>query len=458
MSIPSSMFFSKTKKAAAAPPAPVSPKAKSKAPVVLVRGKQPPPPKKSVMKAPPPPVSPPEDAKAKKKKKKKKEEDSYAGMVTNWLSGIDTTQYMGTANSYLDSAKAAAASAVTNYAPTSIQGAFGDQSGEAAPPRPVPKPPPAVAKKVVPASGVPKKSILGGLFGVGKSAGPVKKAVVAPKALPKMTPSIPSQDAVFEEVSDPGTTTPLIVKLGPRVPPKPDGPVLNTAADLRKAMENIRIGGFDDEPLTKRRDMIVNNEPGPALMEFEKLRPPDDRLHPEVAPRRASDGDEPVGADAAYYGALADVAGMEDPLDFVERSGIERVIHSRQFVQAMRQSLTESKGGVARSTVLGDTYPPVYMEGRPISPSQDNMNTVAFLPHRSNMCTGCGLFAYACICHDDKHNKASWNPLDASRRRRQQAKRRTSHGNGDSPENSQDEGSPPNIVTVNQRPRLNPLR
>ena len=452
------MFFSKTKKPAA-PPAPVSPKAKPKAKAPVGFKAKPPPPKKTTIKAPPPPpVKPPEDPKA-KKKKKKKEEESYAGMVTNWFNGIDTTQYMGTANSYLESAKTAAATAVTNYAPTSIQGALGGAEPPA-PPKPVPKqPPPVVTKQVVPTSGVPKKSLLGGLFGVGKSSDPIKKAaVVPPKAasVPKSTASIPG--AIFDETSDSGTATPLIVKLGPRIPPKPDGPVSKTAADLRKAMENVRIGGFDDEPLQKQRDLIVNNEPGPLLMEFNKLRGPDERLHPQVAPRRASDGDQPVGADAAYYGALADVAGMEDPLDFVERSGIERVIHSRQFVQAMKQSLSDSKGGVARSHVLGDHYPPINTEGRPISPSQDNMQTVAFLPHSSNMCIRCGFFAYACICHDEKTRKASWNPLDASRRRREHATRRTSHGNSDSPDNSEDEGSAPNIVTVNSGPRLNPLR
>ena len=460
------MFFYKGKKPAAQ--VPVSPKAKPKAPVMTPKsGGKLPPPKKAVVKPPPPPVEPPDDTKTKKKKKKKKEEESYAGMVTNWFNSIDTSQYVGTANAYLETAKAAANSAVTNYAPTSVQGALGTGTGEvSAPPKPVPKQPapaPVVAKKVVaPSAPVVKKSALGGLFGVGKAPAGPKKAVVGPKPAasgPKIAPTIiPSPAVRFDETSESGTETSLIVKLGPRVPPKPDGPVLNSAADLRKAMENLRIGGFDDEPLNKHRDLIVNNEPGPIIMEFEKLRPPEERLHPQVAPRRASDGDGPVGADAAYYGALADVAGMEDPLDFVERSGIDRVIHSRQFVEAMKQSLVNSKGAISPSNVLGDFHPTTHVEGRPISPSQDNMKTIAFLPLRSNMCAACGLFSYACICYNQKPQKPTWDPLEASRRRKEHARRRSSHGSADSPENSQDEGSPPNIITVNHKPRLNPLR
>ena len=194
-------------------------------------------------------------------------------------------------------------------------------------------------------------------------------------------------------------------------------------------------------------------------MEFEKLRPPDERLHPQVAPRRASDGDEPVGADAAYYGVLADAVTLPICVDVIDPD-IELALTLAICPAVIVPVMSESKNGFRPASVLGDDdfHPQTNMDGRPISPSQDNMKTVAFLPPRSNMCRDCGLFDYACICHSSKQHRPPWDPLEASMRRKNAASRRSSHGNIDSPENSQDEGDPPNIITVNRRPQLNPLK
>jgi len=401
-----------------------------------------------------------------KKKKKKEDEDivsSYTGMVSNWWNGLDTSQYKETANSYLNDAQ----STMAAYMPASAPIPPPPKAAAAPTPKAVAAPPPTriAPPPVEPTEG--KKSFFSGLFGVGKQGASVEP-VVEEEVVP-ITRDIPSRrvkgklSPSFTKVmqsqgGDEGEGGHAIVLLGERVAPKPEGPVARSAEELRKAMVSVRIGGFDDEPLVKRRDEIVNRQTGPYLMTFDQNRIGSTRRHPQVAPRRSSDGDEPVGEDQnEYLNALTDAACLEDPMDFVGRTGIDRVVHSRQFVNAMKRSLSEARTVLPQATSFGEH---VFVGDRPLSPTQEHISTIPFFPPRSKVCSRCGFFDYACVCHVTRGAKVetgSFSPIEAYEHKQEiqkQHNRISCRKNTDSPPNSQDEGEPAQFAIVNTAPKL----
>jgi hypothetical protein len=254
---------------------------------------------------------------------------------------------------------------------------------------------------------------------VAAPSAPVKAAPV-PVAQPKPIPA-PQQPASTEKTggmfsmfkSQKRTSTPKdsekkIIDIGaPRQ--RPAGkPPLASAEDLRKEMAQAKTAACekDESVLVAKRDLLVNAHPGNRQMEFNELRPLAVRVHPSVAPRQTED-------DPRNTAILSDI--VEDPGLVTQASGVEKVFQSRQFIEAMRRSVNSSKAGVENGK-SPDRYIKPVVPDRPISPMQDNISSVMFLPSPSGICETCGLYTTSCICATvqrvSRNNAPNRNMLD----------------------------------------------
>ena len=326
-----------------------------------------------------PPVTPKAPAaKEKKSKKAKKEEDTSA--LDMGKAQLDAGLAAGRAQ--LD-AGVAALGAATAGASEALQGWWGGLTVPAIPSMEaiIPKAtePAKPAKKASPAPvAAPKKAIP---IVVAKKAPPVKAA-----SAPKLTGT--GFLGIFKGRSSKSSESGSVDISQPRqrVPGKPP---CTSAEDLRKEMTKAKpvIDEKDEAVLLARRDMVVNSQPGPKSMEFNQVRPLPVRIHPTVAPRQ-HEGDPRNSA------LISDV--VDDPGVVTRQSGVDKVFQSRQFIEAMRRSVSNAKA-VVKAPPVSRYIQPVSPD-RPISPVQENTSTVAFLPAPSAICQNCGLYRSACFC------------------------------------------------------------
>lgn len=186
----------------------------------------------------------------------------------------------------------------------------------------------------------------------------------------------------FMEVGD----VPVVVDIsGPRKRP-PGKPPCTSAEDLRRESKVTPVAEEQEETLlVTKRDMFVN---GPTVMKaipFNELRQPSATLHPSVRPRQSP-------TDPRNTAIVSEI--VDDPTLVTAGRGIDKVLESRQFIEAMKRNLGHGK---TRPRVESTFVNPVVPDA-PISPSQDHISTVAFLPSPTKACRRCGLYETACIC------------------------------------------------------------
>ena len=326
-----------------------------------------------------------------------------------------------------------------------------------------PKPVPA---KAPPAPAAKSRGIFGGLFGGGakQAPAPVSKSVVVKKAVPVAVKKAPVMKANPVK-APPVRTAPASVRAAPVIqPPAPRPPAVDpnasprqrapgrapcaSAAELRKEMEagDDVEGELEEDAVLARRDHIVQAMASPHFMPFTDVRKPLSRLHPSVIPRKR--GGEPIDAtrDTVEVPVLADEV-MEDPSAVGHLHGIDKVIQSRKFIQAMRESLKHPikspKGPLPRISENGR----LVADGQAISPMQENITSVSFLPAPFAVCQVCGLYEHSCICRAVPTTKRvvprrALSPVESSR----------SDDSEDS-DNSDGEG-PIGSISVSSAPRV----
>jgi hypothetical protein len=423
-----------------APPVKVAPKvAPKKAPAAKapVAKKAPGVPKKAAPIAPKKAaVAPPEATPPKKKKKKKKDDTDY---FSSWFSGIDTTAYIAQANEYY----AAASNAVQGYVkPATVEEEEDEEEEEVvvtkatvakttAAPKIVPKPVP-VGSPPDPTV-VPKKPSGLARFFTRSSAKAPSAATVEPdpvvSVVPKKIPPRPSEARVPGTEDTPASAAPSVPIV--RVPPKRPPPA-KSSAEVSAATEML-LG--EEDAILAHRNYVVEQQsktfcPMPPM---DNLKLPPVRRHPSVAARRSSDGDTAMG--------VTKLAGVDDPFDFAYQHEIDRVIASREFLDAVKRA----QGSVVPSG--GDPGEPIMDLSRPFSPALDNTSTVMYLPHAT--CLHCGFFRHSCICGVPRPQLKVANPVDAARARRemeQTSPQRRSPDLVDSPGYSDDEGEHVSVV------------
>lgn len=251
-------------------------------------------------------------------------------------------------------------------------------------PTPVAAPPKAAAPK---AKGNPPKAILSAPKAAmgGPKASSAK--AVAPKAAKNTPPMKEDEVDGFEPVQLPqAPPPPRDPNASPRQRP-PGKPPAASAQELRN--DSSVPAEKDDELVLIKRDLIVKSTAATPLMPFTLARKPITRLHPSVMPRHE-------GLSSEDTALISDV--VEDPDFRKEATGVDKIIQSRQFIEAMRKSLEQSKAQINLST--NSPRLPFHAPGgdRPISPMQENISSVAFLPLPYEMCRTCGFYRHSCVC------------------------------------------------------------
>jgi len=280
------------------------------------------------------------------------------------------------------SAQAAIYGAQATEAMQGLLGGFNDWLGTANPPpkkskKPVTAPLKVSPDPVAPPAVIPKKPAMS-----------VQKPVVSTKTLAGAKAfSIEKKYDIIEPFQQPKEQAPpRDPNASPRQRP-PGKPPVSSSQELRN--ETNVPTERDDELIVLKRDLIVNAVHPTPLMPFTTARKPITRLHPSVTPRQE-------GLSTEETALISDL--VDDPISRRELSGVDKIIHSRQFIDAMRKSLERPKH-------QGDNLPrserfslPVPSGDRPISPVHENISTVAFLPLPYDMCRRCGLYQHSCVC------------------------------------------------------------
>ena len=320
-----------------------------------------------------------------KEKKEKKSKKQKKDVVDTGKEQLDAGLAAGKAQ--LDAGIAAFGS-VTAGATDALQGWWGGLSVPSIPgltsdPSPPPPPPPKDSKKtatVAPPVVPPVK------------ASPVPIAKAKAKPAPEVQPVVVPEKTggglfgMFRGQKNKDSESGAIDISLPRQR-APGKPPLASAEDLRKEMESSKFVPYekDESVLLARRDHVVNSLPGKHQMEFNDLRPLPVQVHPSVAPRQTVD-------DPRNTAILSEI--VEDPGLVTAGNAVDKVLQSRQFIEAMRRSVDSSKA--AAENVKSSKIP--VGPRRPISPMQDNISSVMFLPSPSGVCETCGLYISSCIC------------------------------------------------------------
>ena len=329
-----------------------------------------------------------------KKKKVKKDDDQLNATLEAGRAQLDASLAAGRAQ--LDAGVAVLGSATAN-ATEALQGMWSGLSwptlpggGDAPPPAPEKKkpvaapaiknPPPAKAlpivkkaavEKVVPPKAVSSGTrIFGGLFGSSKNS---------------ETGSI--------DISQPRK----------RVPGKPP---CTSAEELRKESMKI-IDQKEETSLIAKRDLIVNAKNSSRVLEFSQVRPLGSLMHPSVTRRQMEN-------DPRNTTMISEVA--LDPGLVTRGSYVDKVIESRQFVDVMKRSVNVARTRMEDIPSSSSRYLEPVEPDRPISPMQDNLATISFLPPTEGICEACGLYSQSCICETVKritpYQRPNWNTLD----------------------------------------------
>lgn len=340
-----------------------------------------------------------------KEKKEKKSKKDKKDVVDTGKEQFDAGLAAGKAQ--LDAGIAAFGS-VTAGATDALQGWWGGLSVPSIPgltSDPSPPPPPAkdskktatVAPPVVP----PVK------------ASPVPIAKAKAKLVPEVQPAVVPEKTggglfgMFRGQKNPTSKDSESGSIDISLPRQraPGKPPLASAEDLRKEMESSKSVPYekDESVLLAKRDHVVNSLPGKRHMEFNDLRPLPVQVHPSVAPRQTVD-------DPRNTAILSEI--VQDPGLVTAGNAVDKVLQSRQFIEAMRRSVDSSKSAV--ENVKSSKMP--IGPRRPISPMQDNISSVMFLPSPSGVCETCGLYTSSCICATLKrvagYNAPDRNVLD----------------------------------------------
>lgn len=275
-----------------------------------------------------------------------------------------------------------------------------------------PEAPPPVNKAAAPATAKPSAKPAVGAAKVGTKApvkAPVKAGVKVPPAAIKkqaipafLTPNI---DGVYDKSDE-------APKVDPNATPRkrpPGPPLCMSSADLFKEAAMTRLVR-DEDAMMFRRENILHVEPISNGLEFTQLRKPSMKQHPRVLPRQVNGaGEDSLPGITSLMSEVSD-----DPFTVQEAHGIDKVIQSRQFILAMRMSLK-----VPDSPKKVSAKPPPPLQAptgpiRPISPQQEHITTVSFLPTPFAVCETCGLYSHSCVCAipPRRSRKIPVNPLD----------------------------------------------
>lgn len=237
-----------------------------------------------------------------------------------------------------------------------------------------------------------------------KAATTIMKKTSAPKVVmnaKKTAPPAEKVDVVETILKQPGPPPPpKDPNASPRQRP-PGKPPVSSVKELRG--ETDVPAERDDEIMILKSELIVKSNPPTPLMPFLVPRKPQTRLHPSVTPRSE-------GLRSEETALISDL--VDDPLRMKELSGVDKIIQSRQFIDAMRKSLALSKQEVKVHAKVNRSPMPSLVGDRPISPVHDNITTVAFLPLPYDMCRNCGFYKQACVCSSRRNH----SPLQKLRR------------------------------------------
>lgn len=297
-----------------------------------------------------------------------------------------------------------------------------DEPKPAPPAKKAPVAAPPAKKAAAPATAKPAAKPAAGATKVGAKSpvkAPMKAGVKAPPAAMKksampafLAPSIDGADDESDEAPkvDPNAT--------PRKRP-PGPPPCMSSADLFKDAA-MTGSARDEDAMMFRRENILNVEPISKGLEFTQLRKPSMKQHPRVLPRQVNGaGEDSLPGITSLMSEVSD-----DPFSVQEAHGIDKVMQSRQFILAMRMSLK-----VPDSPKKVSAKPPPPLKAptgpiRPISPQQENITTVSFLPTPFSVCDTCGLYSHSCVCAipPRRSRKIPVNPLD---KRKQHLRART---------------------------------
>jgi hypothetical protein len=361
------------------------PVVKAKAPIV----KAPVPAKKTAFK----PATPAKEEKNEKKgKKEKKQKSDEPSTLETGRAQLDAGLAAGRAQ--LDAGVAAFGSAASNATEAlqgwwgglqipNITGVAGNQQSDA-PKKKNEKPTPA------------------------QPAAPVKASPVTPApATTAMSSSAPppSKGGYFGIFKSTKGSTPSesgsvdITQPRQRAPGKPP---CASVEELRKEMEQGKAVPVDrdESVLIAKRDSLLKTHPGSRIMEFNELRPLSVKVHPSVAPRQMAD-------DPRNTSIMSEIVG--DPGLISKQSGVEKVFQSRQFIEAMRRSVNSSKTNSENRPIADSRYLKPIAPDRPLSPMQDHISTITFLPTPAAVCQKCGLYLSSCLCETLKQS-SRYNP------------------------------------------------
>ena len=317
----------------------------------------------------------------KKKKAKKDDGDAEGGSSALTAGRAQLDAGLAAGRAQLDAGMAVFGSAANN-ASEAFQGIWGGFSW------------PGAATGGPPAASANEKKKADPASAPVKPAAPVKKAIPESPAPDTSKPVATSSSSggFFGFMGSKGSKEPGTIDISKPRERAPGKPPVTSAEDLRK--ENQKITEEKDiSSLVARRDNVVNFKPGQRIMEFNDLRPLPVRIHPSVAPRQ--DGDDPRNT-----AILSHI--VSDPLLVTKNSGVDKVMQSRQFIDAMKRSVRSSRMRIDDLSLSSSRYVQPVEPDRPISPMHDNISTVAFLPSPSSLCETCGLYVNACICETVK--------------------------------------------------------
>lgn len=224
-----------------------------------------------------------------------------------------------------------------------------------------------------------------------------QKSVVSKKPTPVTKP--PQKSSSDEGDSESSKSAPRDPNSVPRKRP-PGPPPCNSLAEVVAETERVPVP-LEEDALMARRDSMVRTDPISKGLPFDEIRTRIPPLHPSIIPR------SPRAEDASpLISALID-----DPVRVGELHHVDQIIETRQFIDAMRKSLTHSP---KKSPSTTNMFKQRRLNPRPISPMQENVTSVAFLPAPHRICVYCGLYLHACVCPTSpvRKNLVLPRPLD----------------------------------------------
>ena len=256
------------------------------------------------------------------------------------------------------------------------------------------KAPPVVVKKaVVTVKKVPSKTA------------PKTVPKTAAKPVPKLTPkSIVPKKVSAPKPIKPVSMSPSVVSLNfdipapelPPLPPRKRPAGLAVVSTLEELVREIPISKGEEDFLTLERDYIVKAACKHLPLPFTYVREPKTRLHPSVLPRKGITANGDIDQDNPEE----QITGLVDADTLFKKSNIDKVIASKEFVDAMKRHKKNTSLLDLRATGGHHSLPvPSMMNNRPLSPVQEPMSTsIPLWPHMHAICQQCGLYKKECIC------------------------------------------------------------